>query len=124
MGRLASRATAAAWQQRIGRWRQSGLSIAEFCRRERLTQPSFFAWRKRLKDEDAARQRIQPPSRTHASGNSPFIELTPPAWNPPGSVQIALPGGAVVTLPPNASPELVVLAIRAAVPAPAEDQPC
>ena len=38
----------AQWQERLARWRQSGLSISEFCRREGVSPPSFYQWRKRL----------------------------------------------------------------------------
>ena len=111
MGRLANAALAARWRERIGRWRSSGLSVAEFCRREGISEPSFFAWRKRL----AGRQTKSPR----------FIELPPLAWSATAGVQIALPGGAIVTLSPQATTELVTAAIRAAMPAPAaEVRPC
>ena len=41
-GRAANAALMALWRERIGRWRSSGLSISEFCRREEISQPSFF----------------------------------------------------------------------------------
>jgi hypothetical protein len=37
------------WQQRIQRQSVSGLSIAAFCRRERVSARLFYAWRGRLK---------------------------------------------------------------------------
>lgn len=39
---------AARWRERIARWQRLQCSITEFCRRERISQPSFFQWRKRL----------------------------------------------------------------------------
>jgi len=44
------------WQRRTGdQWREiisaqptSGLSIAAYCRQQRISQPSFFIWRRRL----------------------------------------------------------------------------
>jgi hypothetical protein len=93
------------WRERIGRWQRSGLSIAEFTRRERVSQPSFYAWRRRLRD--AAPSRSQPPL---------FVPIELSAANrSPGSVQIELPGGAVVTLPAEVSAALVTTAIRAAM---------
>lgn len=108
-GRAANGALVARWQERISRWRSSGLPISEFCRREEISQPSFFAWRKRL-----AGHRMKSPR---------FVELPPRAWPATSGVQIVLPGGAIVTLPPQAALELVTTAIRAAMPA-AEDRPC
>ena len=36
------------WQQRLRRHAQSGLSITAFCERERVSTPSFHAWKRRL----------------------------------------------------------------------------
>jgi hypothetical protein len=36
------------WQPIISAQLTSGLSIAAYCRREQISQPSFFAWRRRL----------------------------------------------------------------------------
>ncbi len=130
MGRAASAALATRWQERIRRWRRSGLSIAEFCRRERISQPSFFAWRKRL-----AGSHTPPADRAGRSGlageagqkkaSSRLLQLPPPAWSTSGGVQITLPSGAVIALPAHASTELVTAAIRASLSSgAAEDRPC
>jgi transposase-like protein len=42
------RGAAERWRERVAQWRASGLSVAEFCRREGLSSPSFYIWRKRL----------------------------------------------------------------------------
>ena len=105
MGRDGGRRGAVEWRERIGRWRRSGLSVAEFTRREQVSQPSFYAWRKRL--------RRQEPS---GSRRPMFVPVEMCAADvPPGGVQIELPGGAVVTLPAEASAALVATAIRAAM---------
>ena len=36
------------WQFVLSEQSQSGLSIREFCRREGVSEPSFYQWRKRL----------------------------------------------------------------------------
>lgn len=41
------------WRRRLGRWRRAQCSVAEFCLRERISQQSFFLWRKRLAAEEA-----------------------------------------------------------------------
>lgn len=100
MGRRADSSVAAVWAERLARQRRGTLSIAEFCRRERVSAPSFYAWRRRLAKHEPA---IFVP-----------VEL-PRAVESGGGVQIELPGGALVTLPAGASPELVTTAIRAAM---------
>lgn len=37
------------WRERVGRQAVSGLSIRQFCARERIATASFYAWRRRLK---------------------------------------------------------------------------
>ena len=37
------------WRQRIDRQRTCGLSIAEFCRQERLSPHGFYIWRRKLR---------------------------------------------------------------------------
>jgi hypothetical protein len=101
MGRTADGSVAAVWAERLARQQRGALSIAEFCRRERISPPSFYAWRKRLKQDD--RPVFVPVELLGAVGPSAV------------GVQIELPGGALVTLPVGASLELVTTAIRASM---------
>jgi hypothetical protein len=90
------------------------LSVAEFCRREVVSDASFYAWRRRLSKHGEGRR------------ESPLfvpVELDG-AERPIAGVQIELPGGAVVTLPAEASTELVTAAIRAAAGAIEEAPSC
>ena len=36
------------WRERLERQAQAKCSVAEFCRREGVSQPAFYHWRKRL----------------------------------------------------------------------------
>jgi hypothetical protein len=101
------------WRERIGRWKQSKLTVTEFCRQEQVSQPSFFQWRKRLRDE-----------RTKVDEAPRFVELRPAAWSTMPGVQITLPSGAVVTVPGSISTELMTAVVRAAMIDPREDRPC
>ena len=48
-GKRGTRAVVAArWGERLDRWRRSGCSVTEFCNRERISQQSFFRWRRIL----------------------------------------------------------------------------
>jgi hypothetical protein len=42
------------WQRWIQLWETSGLTVPEFCARHRLSPPSFYAWRRKLHQRDAA----------------------------------------------------------------------
>ena len=101
MGRTADGSVAAVWAERLARQQRSEWSIAEFCRRERISPPSFYSWRKRLGKVERA---LFVP-----------VELSRAVEPSAGGVQIELPGGALVILPAGASAELVTTAIRAAM---------
>ncbi|RME60758.1 IS66 family insertion sequence hypothetical protein, partial [Candidatus Parcubacteria bacterium] len=38
------------WQRHIARWRQSGITQAEYCRRHNLCRRQFTYWKGKLKD--------------------------------------------------------------------------
>jgi transposase-like protein len=42
------------WKEAIRLWADSGLSVREFCRREGLTEHSFYSWRRELLPEKLA----------------------------------------------------------------------
>lgn len=112
MTRTVDAAKAARWRERLSGWRKSGLSVAEFCRRERISEASFYQWRRRLQatvDADQAAPR--------------FVQLPTTAW-PAASMQVTLPSGAVVMLSGQASVELVAAVVRAAMHSPDEDGRC
>ena len=44
------------WRLVIEEHGASGLSVRAFCEREGVSEPSFYAWRKRLRDRDDARK--------------------------------------------------------------------
>ncbi len=70
------------WQAVMAEQSRSGLSVAEFCRRNDVAQASFYQWRKKLAEAGAAQEAFVPVSITNTSG-----------------VRVELPGGAVVCLP-------------------------
>jgi transposase-like protein len=113
MIREAERTAAEVWRERLERHARSGASIAEFCRREGISPPSFYQWRKRLSvvQRAAERPRFVPVHRAEDSGSADGVE-------------IELPGGVRVRLPAGASRELVTAAIEAAARAGREEAPC
>jgi hypothetical protein len=64
------------WRQRIERQRQSGLSVAEFCRREGIPSHGFHVWKRKLNNASSARPRSRESaaarrSRKRAAGMTP-----------------------------------------------------
>jgi transposase-like protein len=85
MGRRASGEQEAYWRGVIGRQKQSGLSIAEFCRREQISPASFYNWRRRLRGSMEERTPQFVP-----------VALTPPSR---ADFEIRLPGGVSILAP-------------------------
>ena len=70
------------WQAVMAKQASSGLSVAEFCRRNDVAQASFYLWRKKLVEATSAQEAFVPVSIANTLG-----------------VRVELPGGAVVCLP-------------------------
>jgi hypothetical protein len=70
------------WRRWVQLWESSGLTVPDFCARHRLSQPSFYAWRRKLQQHDAA-----------ATGFVPvrIIPDGPPASATP--IEVVLTGG-------------------------------
>ena len=105
------------WRQRLERFAGWTGTVAEFCRREGVTQPTFYQWRKRLRlagepaTEGAAKGLPGAPVADEAKpGRAPFVELSLAAR---AAVEIELPNGAVVRVPADRE-EALRVAIRAA----------
>ncbi len=73
------------WQRRMTRFEEAQQSVAEFCRREGVSAPSFYHWRKRL-----ARR---PRPTEEAAGFRP-VRLVGSA-----GVAVQLPGGTQLHVP-------------------------
>ena len=39
------------WKERLERFAQSGKTVVQFCQAERVSQPSFYQWKKKLADQ-------------------------------------------------------------------------
>lgn len=117
MGRGSDAGRHVMWRQRLERFAGWTGTVAEFCRREGVAQPTFYQWRKRLRlaGEPATGGAAKglPGARVADEAKprrAPFVELSLAA---PAAVEIELPNGAVVRVPADREGSLRV-AIRAA----------
>lgn len=81
------------WQGRVVRWRRSGLSVREFCRREALSEPLFYSWRRELARREMSESlaaRRQGPAQA-----SRFVPVQVVASRPvqTSAIEIVLPRG-------------------------------
>jgi len=80
------------WVERLARFPTSGLTVAQFCALEAVSLPSFYSWKRRLAAE--AMPPEQPPDR---GPRFLPVRLAPPA----ATVELVLPSGTVLRLPPG-----------------------
>ena len=78
------------WRQRLDRFDQCDLTIAEFCQAEGYSTGSFYQWRRRLTDAE----HFQAP--TFVPVDLPTGDLQQPV---PDNIEVILPGGARINLP-------------------------
>jgi len=48
------------WRTMVRRWRESGLSVRDFCVEHGVSEPSFYGWRRTLAARDAEAVRFVP----------------------------------------------------------------
>ncbi len=78
------------WRLALAEQDNSGLTVSEFCRQQSLSQPSFYAWRRKLRQRDQL-----------VAGDTPLVPVTVVSAQAESladkpSVKIRLPGGIVI----------------------------
>jgi transposase-like protein len=72
------------WAARLRRYQQCGSTVAQFCRDEGVSVPSFYQWKRRLADSSE-------------STPTKFVPLV--TTKSPALTTLKLPGGGLVELP-------------------------
>jgi transposase-like protein len=96
------------WRDLIARWERSDLTVRDFCSEHRISEPSFYAWRREL----AARDRKPRPA------TPPVPTFVPVRVAPPAVVEVVVPTGVVVRVPVGADPAAVARLVAALGAAP------
>jgi transposase-like protein len=118
MARQANQVVRDEWRRRIERQGESGLSIAEFCRRENISSHGFYVWRRNLRQTtlgtpdsqgDAKSQRSRrggapvaarrPPRQIARRAAADFLQLPITAAQPAPWIELALADGTILRLP-------------------------
>lgn len=96
------------------RYRRSDLTMIEFCRREQVSTPSFYQWRKKLEaDDSAAEQQL----RLAEPMFLPVVLTEPLAGSLP---TLRLPGGASIELPASLAQRQLTELLTACIAATAD----
>jgi len=110
------------WRQLIARQRASGLSVAEFCRKENVSRQGFHVWNRKLRQTASAprdstgaglrqrslkrRRSVTPRRRSRRALSGPavptatpgFLQLPVSTTRPTAWIELALPDGTLVRL--------------------------
>ena len=76
------------WLDRLRRFRRANLSVSEFCRREKVSVPSYYQWRRKLAEAT---------SEVGAAGEP--VTFIPVQVASSADLQVTFPNGARLTLP-------------------------
>ena len=83
------------WRKRLARWKASGLDGRAFCRREGLTEPSFYAWKRRIGLREAQPNGpVESPRPSRRPDSMRLVPVTMAAATSP--FEVILPGGRLV----------------------------
>ena len=97
------------WLELIRLWQQSQLTVSEFCEQHRLSEASFYAWRRVLKQRGLLRTR---PNRQPATPPA-FVKLTLDAKPPAVSaVELVLSDRRLLRLRPGFDPAMLLELVR------------
>ena len=102
------------WRQRIDRQRPSGLTVAEFCRREGVPQGTFYLWKRKLqgkprsKSKRPARRQPAPAVRPvpQASSQASFVQLPLSSTRTSPWIELVLVEGTIIRIPQQNLPAL------------------
>jgi hypothetical protein len=91
------------WRECISRWRSSGLSVRDFCRREALSEPSFYSWRRELSQREAnrpvSRRSARPRPRPTTTAFMPVHVVA--SGSSDSAIEIVLPRGCRLRVRPG-----------------------
>ena len=116
----------ALWRSMLARFAKCGLSVRAFCRREKVTEPAFYAWRRVVQERDAERRQVQPPTAKRRATVPTFVPLVLRDDHvpvPDTKITVELRGGRVLRLPATIAPERLAELVRAVESVTSERQP-
>ncbi len=94
------------WRGRLRDQAGSGLSVRAFCRRDGLSEPSFYSWRRELEKRDRERSAGADVEATrNAAGSAGLVAVDVIGVFGEAMLEIAVAGGVVIRLREEASAE-------------------
>lgn len=113
------------WRRLLRQWRHSGLSGRDFCVEQRLSQPSFYAWRREIARRDHQRRATLPapvsPAPAASSVDSrpatnlatpAFVKLTVAASATPPAIEVVVAERRLLRVRPGFDADLLRQLVR------------
>lgn len=107
------------WREKIEEWRVSGLSQAEFCRRNEFKENNLSFWKRVIKERDAERQKkksrlVGDPGRDGGQPAFVPIELKKPVGESAGEafIELRTPAGYTFKVPGAVAQELCQFVLK------------
>lgn len=91
------------WRKALRRRERSGLTIAAFCKRERLKETAYYYWLREIPRRDAAQAPSTNSGRVASPGPPKFAPVRVINDHESCSVEIVVPNGFVVRVAEDAS---------------------
>ena len=109
MSRMSKSARIEQWLERLNRFRQSKLTVAEFCQQEEVSLPSFYQWKRRLAPRIKTVRRSSRHNEWSSMTSSPngFTELVVDSIHNAACVRLS--GGITIAL--GSQPEIAALIV-------------
>jgi len=86
----------AVWRERLARFAKSTLTVREFCRQEGVSDPSFYQWRKRLRQSRGNTATVSPTGNGKVDEAMPFV---PVSISCAASTEVEFPNGVRIRVP-------------------------
>jgi transposase len=101
--------TAKRWSEIVGRWRRSGMTGRVFTEQEGINVSTLFGWSRKLRPST---------DTLTATGTSMLLPVTilepsAPAPGPIRMLEVLMPGGEIVRVPPGVAKEQLASVVRA-----------
>ena len=89
------------WAERLQRFGQSDMTVAQFCAAEGVSQPSYYHWRRKLLGPAKAASPASPPDPSPAPASIPVRIVDPEGQQAPTPktnvrTRVQLPGGVLI----------------------------
>jgi transposase-like protein len=108
MALCANSSKQARWLDLVQRWQRSKLTVREFCQRQQISEPSFYSWRRVLRE----RGLVGEPTRPAKLMTPPFVKLTLDARPTTVSAVDLVLGQRVLRVRPGFDPAMLLELVR------------